>query len=141
VGDRTLYWYSLWRGTEGTGVRMVSWERDRLGYLQPVRAGCGRVVSGAFEVAGGQAEVCFNVSGLGEHSGLRVDLVDDGFQPIPGFSGTDAARVSENGLSVPLRWHGGRSFGSEIGKARLDIRFDGLRSEDARLYAVYLREK
>ena len=36
VGDKTLYWYSIWRG-DGQ-VRLAQWERDRLGYVQPYAA-------------------------------------------------------------------------------------------------------
>src|SRR2546425_11429809 len=55
VGDRTLYWYSLWRGTPGSGVRMVSWERDRLGYLQAFHPGNPRAITAPIQVTEGNA--------------------------------------------------------------------------------------
>jgi len=75
VGDRTLYWYSLWRGTEGSGVRLISWERDRLGMLKPFRPwlrGSGglplemHTISCPIRVfEGGKARIYVNASGLG----------------------------------------------------------------------------
>ena len=34
VGDKSLFWYSAW-GMPIDGVRVATWERDRLGFLQP----------------------------------------------------------------------------------------------------------
>jgi hypothetical protein len=141
VGDRTLYWYSLWRGTEGTGVRLVSWERDRLGYLQPVRGGGGRVLSCPFEVVSDEADVFLNVSGLGEYCTLRASLVDEGFRPLPGYSGAGAVRVSENGLKVRLRWPTDQRLDNDLVRMRLDIQFEGIRAEDARLHTAYVENQ
>ena len=34
VGEETLFWYASWPEHFGDGVRVASWERDRLGYLR-----------------------------------------------------------------------------------------------------------
>ena len=136
-GDRTLYWYSLWRGVDGSGVRLATWERDRLGMLQPFRPDDARAFSTPFEVRGG-ARVFVNASGLGEHGTLSVGLVDEGFRPIPGYSGAEAAVVGADGLRTSIRWSGGDRLPTDRGRARLDIAFNGVRAEDVRLHAVYL---
>jgi hypothetical protein len=136
IGERTLYWYSLWRGTEGSGVRMVSWERDRLGYLSPYGGAGGRVVSTMVKLRGGRGRVSINASGLGDRSRLRVSLLDDGFRPIDGFSGDDAVVVAESGFRTALRWRGGDVPASEA--FHVDVAFDGVRPEDARLHAIYV---
>jgi hypothetical protein len=138
VGDRTLYWYSLWRGTPGSGVRMVSWERDRLGFLQPFHSQNPRSISCPIQITADAAKVTVNVSGLGQHTQLRIDLVDEGFRPIPGCSCADAALVTENGFAVPVCWRSAASLSPEHGRVRLDVQFVGVRPEDARLYAVYV---
>ena len=138
VGDRTLYWYSLWRGNESGGVRVVSWERDRFGALKPFDPKQARAFSCQIEAQGGPLPLRVNVSGLGEHTRLRVSLVDAGFRPIPGYSGDQAAVVAENGFEVPLRWAAAETLSPDLGRVRLDVLFDGVRPEDGRLHAVYL---
>jgi len=138
LGDQTLYWYSLWRGTEGSGVRLVTWPRDRLGMLKPFHPSAPRTISCPIRVLDGRARISVNASGLGEQSRLRVSLLDEGFRPIPGHSGADAALLTADGFRQPLRWAAGEAVLSSHGPIRIDIEFEGVRPEDARLHAVYV---
>ena len=148
IGDRTLYWYSLWRGTDGSGVCMVSWERDRLGMLKPFRPWWKRGRDQASQmqaitcpiqiVEGGKARVYVNASGLGEHSRLRITLLDNGFRPIPNYSGNEAATLTEDGLRAAVCWPGGDALLPSHGLVRLQVRFEGLCAEDCRLHALYV---
>jgi hypothetical protein len=150
-GDRTLYWYSAWRSSEGTGVFLVTWPRDRFGCLSAFRPfnntpGCldngarppHHVISCPIQITGGEAGVYVNADGLGEHTHLRVSLLDEGFRPLAGGAGAEAALVTENGLRVPVRWKRVPALGTHHGRVRLDIQFEGVRPEDARLYAAYV---
>ncbi len=152
VGDETLYWYSLWRGNYGSGVRLVTWARDRLGGLQPFRpvdhrydsenaAGMpmrAETISTPIDVLGAQASAFINASGLGEHSQLRVEVLDEGFHPVAGFSGEAAAVVAADGFRVPLKWKAGANLPASAGPLRLRVLFEGVRAEDGRLHAVYV---
>jgi len=152
VGDETLYWYSLWRGNYGSGVRVISWARDRLGGLHPFRprdhqndsenaAGLpmhAEAISQPLDPAGAESAVFVNASGLGQYSELRVDILDEGFHPLPGFSGDSAAVVSADSFRAPLKWAGGASLPAASGPLRLRVRFEGVRAEDGRLHAVYV---
>src|SRR6266542_1891026 len=138
VGDSTLYWCSIWRGTEGSGVRLVCWERDRLGMLKPFSPDAPRAVSCPILVTGGAARVWVNATGLGEHTRLRVSLLDRGFQPITGYSGAEAAIIAENGFRTVLRWPGGETLPTGDEPAHLEVLFDGVRPEDACLHALYV---
>lgn len=147
LGDQTLYWYSLWRGTEGSGVRLVTWPRDRLGMLKPfassgpqnISAPSGpQTISCPVQALGAPVRVHVNASGLGQYSRLRIALLDEGFRPIPGYSGQEAAVVSEDGFRAPVRWAGGDAVLPTHGLVRLDVRFEGVRPEDCRLHAVYV---
>jgi hypothetical protein len=138
--DRTLYWYSAWRGAESAGVLMVSWERDRLGALRPFQPDDARAISCPIEITAGEAPVAVNVSGLGEHTTLRIGLLDEGFRPVPAFSGNDAAVLAESGLRQSIRWPNTAGIPAALGRVRLDIRFEGVRPEDAALHAVYIGE-
>lgn len=77
MGDQTLYWYAPWRGTEGSGVRMVSWPRDRLGMLRPFLPKAPRAITCPIQIVGGTAKVFLNASGLGQYSHFRVGLLTE----------------------------------------------------------------
>jgi len=140
LGEQTLYWYSLWRGTEGSGIRMVTWPRDRVGLLKPFRSAGAQAISCPIAVEEGAGEVHVNASGLGKNSQLRISLLDEGFHPIPGFSGDDAAVLSEGGFRVPVKWKGGDRLLPAQKSVRLQVDFAGVRPEDAALHAVYVGE-
>ena len=149
-GDRTLYWFSIWRSVESRGVLVTSWPRDRFGWLQAFRpdnvAGClnrdarppHRIITCPIQITDGAAEVFLNIEGLGAHTNLRVGLVDEGFRPVPGCAEADAAIVSESGLRVPVRWKSAPALKKSHGRVRLDIQFEGVRPEEAKLYAAYV---
>jgi hypothetical protein len=67
-------------------------------------------------------------------------VLDEGFRPLDGRSGEGAAVVGENGLRVPVRWPGAAALSPER-RLRLQVRFHGVRPEDARLHALYLGEE
>jgi len=140
VGNQTLYWYSLWRGTEGSGIRMVTWPRDRLGMLKPFRSGNPQTISCPIRVEQGVAKVYVNASGLNKNSQLRLSLLDQGFRPIPGFSGGESAVLSEDGYRLPIRWPGGDSLLPPQGLVRFQVDFGGMRPEDGALHAIYVGE-
>jgi hypothetical protein len=140
TGDRTLYWYSAWRGADSSGVLAVSWERDRLGMLKPFHPEAAQAISCPVEVTSGEAAVTVNASGLGEYTQLRISLLDEGFRPIPGYSGEAAAIIGRSGFRIPVQWPGGAALPASLGRVRFDIAFTGIRPEDANLHALYIGE-
>lgn len=139
VGDRTLYWYGAWLGPLSPGVYCASWERDRLGYLKPFAPETPMAITATVELLDATVPVSVNVSGLAEHTHLRIEALDEGFRPIDGLSGDDAATVSENGLRVHVRWPNAPSLPARR-RLHLQVCFAGVRPEDARLHALYLGE-
>ena len=146
VGNETLHWYESWRDGD---VRLASWQRDRLGYFQqyeyprrPDWLPAGQhfidvepqCVSCPLE---GESEVAVNVDGLGEHSSLKVEVLDEAFRPVPAYSGDSAAVLREGGLRQPVSWGGADRIKVE-GRYRLQLSCVGVRPEDVKLYAVYL---
>jgi hypothetical protein len=138
IGERTVYWYSLWREMDGSGVRAVSWERDRLGMMKPYAPHGAETVTGPFRVLEGAGYVSLNASGLGEYSRLRIEVLDEAFRPVPGYSEASAAVVADGGFRVPVAWGTQAALPAQPGKLRLRIRFEGVRPEDAQLHAVYI---
>ena len=139
-------------------VRLASWERDRIGYFEAMRGEGGHSVTCPLA---GATEFSANVGGLGPYTELRFELLDEGFHPLPGFSGADAAVLTglegagegeedlvpgqesrreaapAAGLSEPIRWR--RPVLADAGALRLQVTFAGIRPEDGRLYALYAR--
>ena len=144
VGDETLFWYAPWPEQSSDGVRVASWPRDRLGYFQPftaarLRPGQGaHVVSAPIDLDGKPAKLALNIDGLGEHSAVSAEILNEQLEPLSGFSQADCIAPTESGLSQPLSWQGGEIVQHEDGLVRLRLNFSGLRAEDVKLYAAYL---
>ena len=84
-------WYEAW-GNLPVEVRLATWERDRIGYFEAMRGDGGHLVTCPLA---GATEFSANVGGLGPYTELRFELLDEGFHPLPGFSGADAAVLTE----------------------------------------------
>ena len=142
VGEKTLYWYSVWRG-DGQ-VRLATWERDRFGYVQahePREE--AKVITCPLQPANGDAGLFLNISGLGDYATVRVEVLDLEFKPVDGYAGEDAAVVGESGFRVPVRWGSKATLPRSDRPLRVIIRFgpvgpDCKRPEDIRLHAVYV---
>jgi hypothetical protein len=144
-GDQTLYWYSVLPigspqglGIENSGVRMVTWPQDRLGMLRPFLPADARAISCPIQLTKEGAKLFINASGLGQYSYLHVGLLTQGFRPIPGYSDSDAVDIREGHLRFPVRWKSGYALPISAGPLRIDIRFEGVRPEDAALHAAYV---
>ena len=105
-GDKTMLWYEAW-GNLPVEVRLATWERDRIGYFEAMRGEGGHLVTCPLA---GATEFSANVGGLGPYTELRFELLDEGFHPLPGFSGADAAVLT--GLEGAGRRRGGLGAGS-----------------------------
>jgi hypothetical protein len=139
VGDKTLYWYSLWR--DDGQVRLAQWTRDRFGYVKSAGPRAPALLITCPMTIQGE-RVFLNVEGPGEYAAIRVEALDLEFQPLPGYSGADAAVIRESGLRVPVRWKAGDRLPPDR-PMRLKADFgvvgpECVRPEDTRLYAMYV---
>lgn len=145
IGDRTFFWYSIWVALdpEGpTGVRLATWDRDRLGYFTAApRTEGAHFLSTPIELDSPRAEIYVNAGGLSDNSQLRVEVLDDRFQPLPGYSGDTSISLRESGLRQRVTWRGKEHLEGVEGPFRIRVNWEGIRPEDARLYAVYVVEK
>ena len=86
VGDRTFFWYSIWVAfnmESPTGVRLATWDRDRLGYFTAApRQEDVHFLSKALEPLPGGADLYVNADGLSASSQLRVEILDDRLRPL-----------------------------------------------------------
>lgn len=141
IGDETLFWYGSWRRMDG--VRVASWERDRLGYFEPFRGSKmnslqeAHFISAPIDLEGAGVRIGMNAGGLGPHSQVAVEVLDEQFRPVRGYSGEACTWLDTSGLRQPIRWQAQEILYHASGPVRLRANIRGLRPEDIRLYAVY----
>ena len=149
--------YSGWQWYNRDGVRQAHWPRDRLGCLAPV-GGANRIgahdqgFSATTQVVvldESAVEVLVNASGLSSLCTLRVNVLSEQFEPLPGLSGSASVPLTKAGLSLPCTWHKSDESADPIAtigrgnapeRVRLQVVFDGVRPEDGALYAVYVKK-
>lgn len=139
IGEETIFWYGLWPEMDSNGVRAASWPRDRIGHLEAfVKPGQDAfTMTDRLHLTGKPARVSLNIDGLSEYSAIRVSVLDEHFNPLPGYTAADCVQIVENGFKAPVRWGNKRTVQADR-PVRLRIDFEGIRPEDLRLYAVYV---
>jgi hypothetical protein len=75
---------------------------------------------------------------LGEHSSMTVELCDEQFHPLPGYSGADCVPLQTPGLRQRIRWREHEAIAGVERPVRLRVNFGGLRPEDIKLFALYI---
>ena len=139
VGDQTLFWYESWR--DG-GVRLAKWRRDRLGYFDVswVRPDDvpNQCISCPVRIGRKGVKAYVNLDGVSENSCLKVEVCDEKFYPIPGYTAADCVPLKTPGLRQEVKWRGGDVVRWDKGPIRLKVLFEGLRVEDVKFYALYL---
>ena len=144
IGDETLYWFGPWPEPCSDGVRVASWPRDRLGCFRgfarrdiPSVDRC-HFVSAPVDLEGRPARVFLNVAGVGEHSRVTTELLDERFNLLSGYTRNDCVGPEAPGLRQPVRWRDRESVDPAQGRIRIRCNLEGIRPEDVELYAVYL---
>ena len=113
--------------------------RDRFGSLKMQNAeGAAELVTAAFSV-GPETGISINASGLGTEAWLRIELLDEMEQLIPGFSGKEAIRFGQSGFSESASW--GRPLPAGLSLARCRGTFEGNSRHGIALHAIYIDGK
>ena len=147
VGDESYFWYESWNAG---GVRLAKWERDRLGYFEPMTqkrlhdtAGllgaktAPHFVSCPIEIDAA-AKLALNIGGLSQYTTVTAELQDEWFNPIPGFGDRECVAPVESGLRQPVEWKNRKVIEPQPKPVRVKLAFGGIRPEDARFFAAYL---
>ena len=148
LGDKTVTWYSIWAGQGSEGIRAAWWRRDRLGYFHATRAPIEgqtwldevkpHFISAPIRLPAGGGRVFLNASHLSEHARLAVEILDEQFRPVPDHTAAQCEPFrDDSAFRLPVRWQRGDIVQSAQ-PVRVRVDFDGLRLEDARVYAVYV---
>lgn len=146
IADETLFWYAPWPEQKSDGVRVASWERDRLGCFQAYLGGPHakpgeddpHIISAPIDLEGGTARLFLNVDRLHPYSGVSVAILDERLHPLPGYTHERCNAPTESGYSQPVSWSEKDTISHRDGPIRIRLDFTGIRFEDVRLYAIYL---
>lgn len=148
VGDKSMTYYSIWGSGGNAGIRAAWWRRDRLGYFHATRAPIEgqtwvdeikpHFISAPIRLPANGARVYLNASHLAEHARIAVEILDEQFRPLPAYAAAECHPLrDDSSFRLPVRWQAGDRV-KAAHPIRVRVNFDGLRLEDARVYAVYV---
>ncbi len=157
IRDQTYVYYGAWdpRHWEDQpargGVGVASVPRDRFGDLVVEEAGQGpgdyqlpKIVSEFVTTSisipnATPQQFHLNADGLGNEAALRIELLDHLEKPIPGYSGKDAALLTQSGFQVPISWNGSTVVRDLPERVRIHVIFEGSKRTDIRFSAIYVQ--
>jgi len=141
VGEQTLYWYEVWNQGQ---VRLATWPRDRFGYYKVYREGRRQMleephfISCPIRLNDSGGRVFVNADGLSINSYLRVEIYDEKFRRLPGYSADDCVPLMEPGPRQPVVWRNKETLDKFDHPIRIRVNYGGLRPEDIHVYAIYV---
>ena len=144
VGDETRIYHGRWRNvgqkaedmTEYRGeVALATLPRDRWGALGlNANEKWGTLCSAPITLPDTGGELSLNADGV---AGLTVDLLDERFNPIPGFIG--GVVNGPDGLDCPVCWQGHAPAVLAGQSVRIRVNLQQQAENLPRVYALYVR--
>jgi hypothetical protein len=142
VKDKTLIYHGRWANTERVEdyyaeIALAQLPRDRWGALGLVpRASQGSVWSAPVTLPQAECTLSLNAERTGD---IRVEIADERFQPLPGYSGSDAGiPIADDGLDCAVKFPKA-SLAELAGKSvRFKVQLRKGEHSEPRLYAIYL---
>lgn len=151
VGDKTYIYYGsgdlrTWTAYKKPipprgSVGLATLPRDRFADLrvQDTDEGASEFVTNDVRAKSGSTPRFFvNADGLGANAALKIELLTHDERPLPGYSGKDAAIVTQSGFQTPIRWKGQTQVGGLPERFRIKATFDGAQKEAIRFSALYV---
>jgi hypothetical protein len=83
-------------------------------------------------------KVFVNADGLSAANYVKVEILDEQFHVLPGYSKGDCAPIAESGFRQPAVWGTKRTLAESDRPIRVRVSFEGERPEDIRVYAAYV---
>ncbi|MBS0210116.1 MAG: hypothetical protein JSS27_14300 [Planctomycetes bacterium] len=143
VGDQTMIWYSHWDTggkLKSMDIGLATLRRDGFGYLSRKEANSDAHCVTATLMSGATSRLLMNVDGLSPEAPLKVELVDERDQPMTGWSGPDAAMLTNSGTQQEVIWAKTKTASLPAGK-QLAIKVSFPENSQARLYSLYLTDR
>ena len=125
--ELSLYMSDHWR-LPSNAIRRLVQRKDGFASVQAGYDG-GEVLTRPLVFAGNELRLNLSTSAAGS---VRVEIQDEGGQPLPGLALADCAEIFQDEIDRPVRWKGDVDLGAVAGRV-VRLRF-ALR--DADLYAL-----
>ena len=97
-------------------------------------------VSAPIDLEGKAAQLALNVDGLSAHSGVTVEILNERFTPLPGYTIDRCQPPTTGGFQQPVAWGEQAAIRADE-RIRISVHFTGVRPEDVKLYALYLKAR
>ncbi len=148
VGDETRIYHGRWRNAGAYAksddvkyssgeVALATLPRDRWGALGLNPDASEGTVCTDSMVLSADGQVVLNADGT---DGIRVEIVDERFTPLPAFSGDRAGRaVGSGGFDCAVVWPGGSVAALAGQTVRLRLRLTRGAHAEPRLFAIYVK--
>jgi len=161
--EKTLIYYSATDQLGNLGylnrkIGVAELPRDRFGYLTPAvgwgyqmpRATAATLVTHPIMIEERGLHLSLNARGaIRPGDQLRVELLDETGETIPGYALTDCANITQDALDIPVQWAGqtsldvlaGKKIGVKIELVGANFQQDVLAcTQYPRLYAFYFKK-
>ncbi len=134
AGEQTYIWYSHWDPeflNRSEEVGLATLRRDGFGYLsRKFREAPGHAVTDLL-IAQPGAKLHVNIDEVSPDAPFTVELLDAKDEPIAGFSGSEAVRITSPGVRQAISW-------PQPLPPRFAVKLSFPENGEARLYALYL---
>ncbi len=141
IGDLTFIYYGSWDISQVNKrppqIGLATLPRDRFAHLSMCEDLPTQFTSIAIMNTGPRT-LFLNAAGLASDAALCIDIIDKFGRPVTGYSGADAAIVTEPGLRVPVAWKDGSKIACPSEAWRIRVRFSGSSASRIKFYAAYL---
>jgi len=116
--------------------------RDRLGYFQSFLGPeqNSHFISAPIDLEDKPARIYMNIDGISKYSKVTVNILDEKFKEIPGYTQDACISPQESELRQLVRWKNQEVVEKVKSPVRIRVNFDGVRPEDLKLYAVYIED-
>jgi len=149
IGDQSLTWFGIWGPGGDNSIRLAYWDYERFGFFSPVndplegQTWVGEVtphvISAPILALPEGIQLLLNVEGPTDSAFLVAEVLDNHFQPIPGYTREKCHPLKVPGFQVPVSWGTLKTLPATKGPIRLKLSFEGSSPEKVKLYAAYLR--
>ncbi len=138
VGDKTYIYYGSWDPSHdndgGGAIGLAMMRRDGFGFLTLRDSEDALLTTAPVANTRPKASLYINADGASKDARLVIELMDKSGAPIRGYSGADAAVLTQSGLRVKVAWAGRDTINVPDPYFRVRMRFTG----PVKFYVAYI---
>jgi hypothetical protein len=121
IGDKTYHYYGIWTETNRdgpTGVRVAT-ARVASATFAPCPTSQSHCITCPISLENRDGRVFLNADALSKESRLTVELLDEQFRPLAGYTADDCLPLEKSGLRIPVKWRDHEVAANPDGPIRL----------------------